>query len=145
MSNKNKNQDLLCCMFENSTAGLFAINKVLERCDDENFKKELYEQRDNYKNFAKDSFLELHRRGIKEPRLSTSTKMMMGSKIKMNMKISDKPSHLANMMIRGTNMGVLALNKELNHAKGADKSCIDNAMKMLKAEEAYMNRLKTYL
>ena len=54
-------------------------------------------------------------------------------------------SNIAKMLIQGTNMGIIRLNKSLNAADDVSESARNEAVDMLKAEQAYIDKLKPYL
>lgn len=49
------------------------------------------------------------------------------------------------MLIQGTNMGIIKINKALNHTVTASPKLVQEAKDMLKKEQAYIDNLKGYL
>ena len=72
-------------------------------------------------------------------------KIMSWSGIQMNT-ISDKSnSHIADMLIQGTTMGIIEGRKLLNHNPDADKEIVDVLNSFVKMQENNVEKLKTFL
>ena len=71
---------------------------------------------------------------------------MLFTSVKMNTLTDDSTSHIADMMIKGTVMGITELRQLIS--RGQDKisgEIIDYAKELLSLEESFEERLKTYL
>lgn len=143
--NENRNYDLLSCMYENAQAGIYSINNVLPKAEDETLKNELETQLKCYQDFSKAAYSDLKDMHCAAHDISAMQKMMMKGKIAMETAMSNSASHIARMMIQGTNMGIISLNKELNRSDGAGHKYVSKAKDMLDAETAYLDRMKKYL
>ena len=81
---------------------------------------------------------------LKPQPLSKTAKLMSKMGICFNC-AKDKSEHIAEMLIQGTNMGIIKINKALNHTVTASPKLVQEAKDMLKKEQAYIDNLKGYL
>ncbi|MNJ03052.1 hypothetical protein D3C73_1632290 [compost metagenome] len=64
---------------------------------------------------------------------------------KMNIQKDDSHSHIAEMIIKGSTMGVTDVTKHLNKFDDVDSDIINLANKLLKIEENNIEEMKNYL
>ena len=73
-------------------------------------------------------------------------KAMMWGSIKMNTMKDDTRSHIAEMMIQGTVMGITALRATLSDIeKDCDEEILALLKDLIKSEEVFEERLKAFL
>ena len=73
-------------------------------------------------------------------------KMMMWSAIKMNTVFDGSTSHIAEIMIKGTVMGITELTKILNDSHCvSDEKLKDYAKKLISLQEEYVENFKKFL
>ena len=78
--------------------------------------------------------------------ISPMKKAMMWSEIKMNTAFDSTHSHIAEIMIKGTVMGITELTKIINETKClSDEKALDFAKRLLSMEENFEERLKKHL
>ncbi len=128
-----------------TTMGIDAINFILEKVEDKELKKTLKDQCDKYIKISKkvnklyDEYSEK-----KSHETSTVEKAMTWSNIQMQT-INDKSnSKIAEMLLQGTNMGIIEGRKMLNNKK------LDKQVKLLIEEfvamqEECVEKLKEFL
>lgn len=141
------NLELLNYIYQNAEMGIKSIDELLTICEDTPFCKVMEKQRVYYQDvFEEAGFLigEIHEipKGIGKLQ-DASTYTMIKAKTLMN----KTPSHLSEMMIQGTTMGIIQLRKNLNHytENEVDKRTLDLARKLVTNEEKHMEELKKYL
>lgn len=71
--------------------------------------------------------------------------MMLTSGINMNTMLNTSTSHIAELMIRGSNRGIIDMNKTLNRYPDAKGSAVELAKELMDFEEKNITRLKKYL
>ena len=85
-------------------------------------------------------------KGYEAKEVGTMKKMMMKSGIKMNTMVDDSESNIAQIMIKGTVMGITELSKIINNSENVtDSKIIDFATRLRTLEESYEERLKKFL
>ncbi|MDE7279798.1 MAG: hypothetical protein K2N26_08760, partial [Oscillospiraceae bacterium] len=77
--------------------------------------------------------------------LPKTTKLMSKMVICLNCAKDKSTEHIAEMLIQGTNMGIININKALNHTVTASPKLVQEAKDMLSKEQAYIDNLKGYL
>ena len=144
--NRKKTEEALAEIYRNAQLALESINDILPQVDDEETKTELIRQHEEYEKFAaraaclaKDLGLEL-----KEPNFMK--KAMMWSSIKMSTLTDNSRSHIADMMLQGTVMGISALRTTAGDvpADGNDE-ILRLLNEMIETEEAFEKKWKEFL
>ncbi|MCI5975126.1 MAG: hypothetical protein MRZ13_03490 [Clostridiales bacterium] len=141
-----KSEELLAEIYRNCQLALESISDVLPEVEDEKLREEITRQHEEYEKIsaqaamlAKDKALE-----VKEP--NPMKKAMMWGSIKMNTLTDNSRSHIADMMIQGTVMGLTSLKTSYGERPENDDKEISALMRDLIAlEEGFEERLKTYL
>lgn len=141
-----KCEELLAEIYRNCQLALQSINNILPETQDAALKAEIKSQHEEYERvsgiacrYAKDKGIEL-----KEPGMMK--KVMMWSSIKINTMKDDTRSHIAEMMIQGTVMGITALRASLSDSEAdCDEEILNLAKDLLKSEEVFEERLKAFL
>ena len=104
-------------------------------------------QLDGYEKYAARAAKALEERGVdaKEENLFTRLSARMGMAI--NTMIDSTTSHIAEMMIQGSNMGITDLTKLLNDhtPRGTGKEAVRLAREVIAFEESNLEMLKRYL
>ena len=65
--------------------------------------------------------------------------------IALDLAFDNSTGHIAEMMIQGTNMGIIKLNKSMNAASDITPETKKMADEMLDREQKYIDRLKRFL
>ena len=144
---KNKqSEEILAEIYRNAQLALQSIHDILPQVDDEKVKQELKSQYEEYERFsaraaclAKDRNIEL-----KEPNMFK--KAMMWGSIKMSSLSDNSRSHIADMMLQGTVMGISALRTSENQTfESANEDILSLLKEMIAKEEEFEKIWKTYL
>ena len=108
-----KTPELLCYIYKNVKMGSDAILTLLPKVQDEKFKYQLTDQLNGYEKFASEAEYQLTPLGIDPHEDSFIKKLGAKLGIQMNTLTNTTVSHMAEMMIQGTVMGITALKKSL--------------------------------
>lgn len=143
---RKKSEELLAEVYRNCQLALESISDVLPEVEDEALKEEISRQHEEYEKIsakaavlAKDKALE-----VKEP--NPMKKAMMWTSVKMNTLADNSRSHIADMMIQGTVMGLTSLKTSYGERPVNDDEEISAlANELISLEERFEERLKTYL
>ena len=141
----NQNVELLNYIYQNSQMGTDTIKQLLEIVKDEEFKQQLQSQYNEYKiiNDATTDLLNKH--GFDEKGISAFEKVKTYLMINMQTLMDKSTSHIAEMMMIGSNMGVIDAIKNLKKYKEAEPDIL-TIMERLKAfEENNISSLKEFL
>lgn len=125
--------------------GKDAIHYVLEKVENADLKTELERQYDRYRMLS-DKICRLYPEyGEGTPhRTNAMDKMMVWSGIEMKTMRNDSPSKIAEMMVKGTNMGIIEGRRLLNH-KETDAKVTDLIREYVDIQEEAVEKLKPFL
>lgn len=142
---KNKNVEVLNALYQNTSMGISALEKVIPKVKDKTLKDELQSQLQSYNETNQEITQSIYSYDASPKDISGYSKFSADMGIKMNTAISKSSSHIAQMMIQGTDMGIIDINKQLNRYQGADDSVIQQAKDLLDDEQVYLDKMKKYL
>jgi len=142
MTGKEK---LLTAVLQNSEMGTSAIRQIFPSVRNSSLRTELRHQLSEYEkqhNTVCRQMQVLHMKGKPvPPALKAASHIGIAMK-----KASDNSSgNLAKMLIQGTNMGIIEINKALNSATEISGSLKKETCDLLSKEQKYIDRLKAYL
>jgi len=125
--------------------GRDAINFIIDKVSDDGLKKELDIQSNKYKEIL-DKISKLYPEYSEDEPHKTSAmnKMMTWYGIEMKTMVDDSTSHLAELLLQGTNMGIIEGRKLLNH-KGTDKEVEKLVQEYVDMQEDAVESLKKFL
>ena len=83
--------------------------------------------------------------GLEPDKTNPFQKAMMWSSIKMKTLFNDSDNHIADMMIKGTVMGINELAAMKNESSNLDEKVKDFVLELLQLEENYNENLKKFL
>lgn len=142
----NQNAELLNFIYQNSEMGVETLNQIIEIVENPSLAKQLESQRSSYKEIHQKSREMLNENGYDEKAISTLEKI--SAYIMINLKtLTDKSdTHISEMLIQGSNMGIIDAAKKINeYENSAEKNIISLMKKLKKFEEENAEKLKAYL
>lgn len=142
----NQNAELLNFIYQNSEMGVETLNQIIEIVENPSLARQLESQRSAYKQIHQKSKEMLNENGYDEKAISTLEKI--SAYIMINLKtLTDKSdTHIAEMLIQGSNMGIIDAAKKINeYENSAEKNIISLMKKLKKFEEENAEKLKSYL
>ena len=128
-----------CCM------GIDSLNLIIPKIDEAKFRNLLEKQLIEYKDLSSritDLYKEYTDTDIHETNLMTKAMTWYG--IEMDTMMDKSISNVADMFIKGTNMGIIEGKRLLNN-KTMDKKVHKICKEYVKMQEAYLDKLKEYL
>lgn len=141
----NVDLDLLEKTYQNASIGITAIETVLDKVRDQQFSNDLHKQLRDYQEIADKTKRQLRTSGARIKDVSRYNKAVMKGNVKMNMLRNSSDSHIAQMVIQGSTMGVTQMTKLLHASKNADGTCTKIAEEFVKKEENNIEVMKNYL
>ncbi|MEG1995890.1 MAG: hypothetical protein RR036_00100 [Oscillospiraceae bacterium] len=139
------NAELLNFIYQNSEMGIQTIPQLLNIVQDEKLLVQLKSQLEEYNEINKEAKELLNQNSFTEKDISSFEKMT--AYIMINMKtLTDKTSsHIAQMMIIGSNMGVIDAIKNIRKYSNAEQNILSLMKRLLKFEENNIKDLKSFL
>lgn len=141
----NGNAELLNFIYQNSQMGVETIEQLTGIVKDEEFKQQLQSQLDEYKEINKAAESLLNRNGYDEKGLGTLEKIRTYIMINMQTLTDRSNTHIAEMMIIGSNMGVINAVKNIKKYKEAEADIVSLMERLLRFEENNIQKLKEFL
>lgn len=108
-----QSEEVLAEVYRNTQLALQSISNLLPQVDDMPTREELTRQHEEYEQISAKASVLAKDRGIELKNPNPFKKMMMWGSIKMSTLTDNTPSHVAEMMVQGTVMGITALKKSL--------------------------------
>lgn len=128
-----------------ATMGMDAINFVLEKVEDKELKNTLELEYNRYKGIAKRVKKIYSKYSDKEPHeTNTMDKIMTWYGVQMKTLTDHSNSKIAELLLQGTNMGIIEGRKLLNHKK-VDQEIKDLLNEFVIMQEDSVEKLKTFL
>ena len=146
MIKNDMNLDAINEVYRNASIALLSISNVIDEFEDCPLKKEMSSQYEYYEKFVGEISAYMLEKGYEKKEVGAMKKLMMASAIKMNTALDNTPHHIAELMIKGTVMGITELTEILNgHGDGLGEKTKELTKELLDLEEEYEQRLKKLL
>ncbi len=146
MEKTKSNSETLSEIYRNAQLALQSISDILPEVEDEGIRREIVREHEEYEKICSAAALLARSDGqeLKEP--GPFKKAMMWSSIKMSTLSDNSAQHIADMMIRGTVMGITALKKTRSDSEGLlDEEVSSLLDRLISLEEESEEKLKTFL
>lgn len=139
-----KNDELLGVIHKNAEMGLLTVPRIIEKSNDLEFSKCLYNKEKEYSRIF-DATKQAAENGFdKDAKLGTFEKLRTEIMIDINTAVNASVSHLAEMMVVGSTMGVVDLTRKLREADSTPRAR-DLAADLINIEERSIEELKRFL
>ncbi|WP_426350018.1 hypothetical protein ACPWSR_01955 [Alloiococcus sp. CFN-8] len=138
-------EELLNYVYKNSQMGVNTIEQLSGIVEDQEFKKHLDSQLREYRQINEESQKLLDRLGYEEEGVGALSEISAYMMINFKTLRDKSPSHIAEMMINGSTMGIIQATRNLRKYKNEDKEFLALMEKLLKTEENNFQQLKKFL
>ena len=143
---KRAEEELLRELYRNTQVALQSISGIIGEVEDEKIGALIKQQHEKYEEISAETALLAHKYGVDVKEPSVMKKAMLWTSIKLNTITDNSASHIAEMMIQGTVMGITELTKFINDNRqlaGDDVLALSD--KLLATEEQNLEDFKKYL
>ena len=146
MQQNNADIRMLNDIYKNSQMGRKTLEEITEITEDPDFLQVLQKHRDWYTGINDEASLLLRSYGEEPKGPGMWDDVSASLMIKVNTLTDRSPSHLAQMLIQGSAMGIVDIQKELNQqGTQADLDILKLAKKLVDGEEKNVETLKKFL
>lgn len=147
MSNfKNKQSaEILNSVYRNAQMAYEASSDLLKHCRNNALGREISAQQQRYKNITSNVRRELARRGEAAVEAPPYVKSMAKMGIAMKTAANQSSSNIAKIMLRGTTMGIIDMQRTVNRSHAAEHGIRNSAEKLLEREQEFCEELKRFL
>ncbi|MCI8778094.1 MAG: hypothetical protein HFI87_02990 [Bacilli bacterium] len=145
MAKDNNEVNVLDELNKGACMGMDAIHFILDKVEDEALKQELNNQYDKYQEISNkicDIYPEYKNDTPHET--NTMNKVMTWYGIEMKTLMDDSTSKIAELLLQGTNMGIIEGRKLLNH-KETDSKVHELVQEYVEMQEKAVEKLKHFL
>ncbi len=141
----NANIPVLNSIYRGAATGSSEIAEILPKTDDPNFVSDLAAQADQYAAISAEAAKKLQALGVEPEPVGAGKKLGMKIGTEMSTIMNTETDHLAELMIKGSNMGIVNMTKVLNGNPGMTDDVKGLAQKLITTEQNNIEKLKTYL
>ena len=146
MSDKKENgKSLAAEIYKNTKMGADSITDLIGHVENEKLRVEMTSELDRYEELASRAAKLSRDRGEEPKEEGALAKAAVKMSMAVNTMADSSASHIAEMMIQGTNMGIIDINKALNGTKNLSPQAAKQAKEMLSREQQYIDSLKRFL
>lgn len=146
MTETNDNARLLNFIYQNSQMGVSTITELMDITTDEAFKEQLHAQLKEYRDIHDRAAQMLQANGFNEEGLSAFEKIRTYLMINFQALSDDSVSHLAEMLIIGSTMGVIdAIRNVRTYQEKVEPDILQLMEYLREFEENNIKRFKAYL
>jgi hypothetical protein len=136
---------LLNDVYQNSQMGVAAISQVKNIIEDEKLSKHLENQQKEYQQIQDTARKRLYARETEQKDLSNMAKVSSHLTIGMKNFTDKSPSHISEVMIQGSTMGIIQATKNKSKYKNVDREILKLNEKLLCVEQNNIEELKKFL
>ena len=129
----------------NTEMAMKAIDTISDKVYDEHLSMQINKQSLKYAEIRNEAYAKLLEARAEPYKSSYLQNLMLTGGIQYNTLLNTSTSKIAELMIKGSNMGVLEMNKVLNHNEAADAQSVALANRLIDFEAKNIERLKKYL
>lgn len=136
---------LLDAIYKNAHMGVDGIKNILPAVEDGKMKRALTKQEQKYSEIVQSASQKALPYEAELKELNIFTKGMSYTSIKLKSMMDKSTSHLADMLVQGTTMGITDVIKKQGENQLASEDIIQLAKDLQRAEEEFVDTLKTFL
>ena len=141
----NGNVELLNYIHQNSEMGQDTIKQLVGISKDEEYKKMLQSQLEEYKMIYDTTDEKIKELNKQAKDINVFSKASTYFMVNLNTLVNKTPSHISEMLIQGSTMGIIDITKKLKEYPQASKEIIDLGNQLLQFEQKNVEELKKYL
>ena len=143
--NNSTEASVLKAIFKSAQTGSQSITDIMPQVKDTGLREDLNRHREEYERISDEAELCLGRLGeaAKEPGAMQKFGMKMG--IEMETALDTTASHIAEVMINGSTMGIINVTKIMNGYPNAEPDTRRLSERFINSERENIERMKNYL
>jgi hypothetical protein len=142
---ENADEELLGELSRTAAMGIEAMEIVIPKSSDDALRGKLERQEKSYRRLAERARALMEQKGLRPQAESPLQKAMLWGSVQMTTLADTSPSHLAELTINGTTMGIVSLTKSLHDLPHADGKARSLAEEFLSAQQQTVEELKAFL
>ena len=145
MHNVKYNEKAANDVYKNASLALQSLADLIPSVKNKELKKELKDEREGYQKMINEISSFMEGNNLEPKDIGFFQKAFMWCSIKTKVMFNNSKNQVAEMMIKGTVMGITELTAMKNESKNLDEGVKTLVEKLLKLEENYQEKLTAYL
>lgn len=141
----NKNIEFLNYIYQNAEMGDNSISELLKIITDQTFKNSIESQLHEYQMILDKTTALLAKFNGDVKGLNAFAKISTYMMINIKTLTDQTPSHISEMLIQGSSMGITDITKKLHEYNDADQEIVNLATSLLHIEQQNIESLKKFL
>ena len=137
--------EFLNYIYQNAEMGKSTIGQLINIVDNASFKQKLESQLKEYNEIFDIAHNKTEEAKKTSKGIASFTKLTTYLMININTLINKSPSHVAEMIIQGSTMGIIDVTKKLKEYKDANKDITALAQMLLTFEQQNVEEMKKFL
>lgn len=136
---------LLNFVYQNAEMGKETIPKLAKMVENTEFRRVMESQLSEYQTIYNTAEEKIKKSNQEAKGVGTMEKISAYTMLNLNTLLDKSSSHIAEMMMQGSNMGIIDITKKLKECPDAEPDTIRLAQKLLKTEEHNLEEVKEFL
>ena len=136
---------LLNFVYQNAEMGKETIPKLAKMVENTEFRRVMESQLSEYQTIYNTAEEKIKKSNQEAKGVGTMEKISAYTILNLNTLLDKSSSHIAEMMMQGSNMGIIDITKKLRECPDAEPDTIRLAQKLLKTEEHNLEEVKEFL
>jgi len=139
------NVEFLNYIYQNAEMGKDTIHQLIGISQDEEYKKMLRSQLQEYKMIYDSTDEKLKELNKEAKDINAFSKLSTYAMVNLKTLANESPSHISEMLIQGSTIGIVDLTKKLKEYTDVDEEILALANKLLQLEQNNVEECKKYL
>jgi len=130
---------------KNAEMAIKAIDTLTDKIYDDQFSLQIQRQSSKYTEIKQRACERLLQENVEPHHTNQVSNLMLVGGIHYNTLLNNSTGHIAELLIKGSNAGILEMNKVLNHNQDAGELPVSLAKELIAFENKNIERLTKYL
>ena len=132
-------------IYQNATMGVQGTELLISKTEELEFSGKLKNYVNKYNQIKADASKLLVENGESPQETTAMEKANLWMGVQLNTLIDKTPSHMAEMLIQGSTMGIIKSTKDKNSHKDVDEKCLKLEDELVTLQQDYIEDMKQYL
>ena len=136
---------LLSDIYQNANTGIYSIDTILPKVEDNRISAELVSYQGNLEQIAHTARQMLALKNMNPTDSGVMSRMGIWTGVQLNALRDNSTSHIADMVIKGNTMGITKMTREMNQSLSGDPQVRGLGEELINTQRRNIETLKKYL
>lgn len=141
----SREQELFSCACKNAELGISGIDRLLAKTEDNELRRVLLDQRKEYSDVFQKAQDGIMQSGGNPKSAVLFKKHMIGASAQIKMLFDDSSEKMADMMIKGSQLGIDEMSERLKDYTGSDQQAKAIAQKLIDTEKNNISEMEKFM